>query len=280
MTKIIKYQEDIEALLDDDQRAVWLNADQIAELLSMTKRNVQLHVANWKKADPDAASKGVKDFFIPSAGGEQRVPHYSVDFLIYIAYRMNRDEVNERVLAFRRWVASIVDRYLRGDLRQAEKHAYESVRDFIAGMADYDPKSETAQRYFATVQNKLLYAVTLHTAPELIKARANHAAPNMGLQTWRGQSITQADALVAKNYLSTDELQELSGLVQTIAFAFKRYSAKRATMAQWEGYIDAQIELALMHALVGKGRCSRESAESHAKREYASFKRQLTGGAA
>lgn len=86
---IIKYQEDIEAVLDD-RRAVWLNADQIAELLSMTKRNVLLHSANWKKADPDAAGVGMKDFFIETPAGKRTSTHYSVDFLIYIAYRMNR----------------------------------------------------------------------------------------------------------------------------------------------------------------------------------------------
>lgn len=91
---IIKYQEDIEAVLDD-RRAVWLNADQIAELLSMTKRNVLLHAANWKKSDPDAANAGMKDFFIQTPAGQRTSTHYSVDFLRYIKARTNNAQCLE-----------------------------------------------------------------------------------------------------------------------------------------------------------------------------------------
>lgn len=108
MTQIVKYQDEIAALLDD-KRAVWLTADQIAALLGMSKRNVRMHVNNWRENDPDAAEKGVKKFFTTTSGGDQNTTHYSVDLVIYIAHRMNKTTVTERAIGFRRWVAQLVD---------------------------------------------------------------------------------------------------------------------------------------------------------------------------
>jgi hypothetical protein len=276
--KIIKYQDDIEALMDGD-RKIWLTAEQISKLIDVPIRTIYHHITNYKDVSPKTdVENSVQLYCTNPDDARTATEHYNVDVLIYIAYRMNKRESNERVYAFRRWVSSIVDRYLRGDLRQAEKHTYEDVRDFISKMSDYDPHSKQAKTYYAQVQNKLLFAVTGMTAAGLLMNRANHTQPNMGLQTWGGQKITQSDAVIGKNYLTRRELEMLHGLVNVIAFSLKQYEARHATMAQWERYIDAQIELTFERVLIGWGNYSPDEAKDHARREYAAFKKLLGNG--
>lgn len=276
MTQIVKYQDDIQALLDD-QRAVWLTADQIAALLDVTRQNVYQHINNFKKITAlQQVENSVKNFLTNPDDARTATEHYSVDVLIYIAYRMNRQETNDRVQQFRQWVAGIVDRYLRGDLRTAERHTFDGVKDLLAYTSvDYDKSSPEAALYFATIQNKLLYAATGHTAAELIAGRANHHQPNMGLQTWKGGNITLGDATVGKNYLTSDELKKLQNLVSVLYLVAPNYQRTGATMRDWLDYIDNQIIVARMNVLIGHGTVSRQTAEAIARREYTAFKQQL-----
>lgn len=275
--QIIKYQEDVEAVLDSD-RKVWLTVNQICELLDLKERVIRHHIANWKDVDPDAANAGVQHLCIRTPAGERTAAHYNIDFIIYLAYRMNNKDVNERVIKFRRWVASIVDRYVRGDLRKQEQYDYQKVKDFIKQMSDYKPNSPEVSLYYATMQNKMLFAVTGMTAAELIKARANHRDANMGLQTWGDKNITLKDVTTGKNYLNERELQRLVKLVNMFDLGAEELGKRYSTMAQWLEYVDNIIVFTFSQVLIGTGKCSHADAEAHARREYSAYKRLLESG--
>lgn len=277
-------QGDFEITAGYTGKDFWLTQKQIAELLGISVSTVSRHVDNARNSGVLDTEAVITKFAITADDGKTyEVEHYNLDVLMYVAFRAQSNGENaDRVKAFRSWATGIVRRYLTGQLRDNEKHVYNQVKDCIALASDYDPNSVTCRHYFATIQNRLYFAVTDHTAPEIIYDRANHASQNMGLTSWTGDVIHKADVTVAKNYLSDAELRRLNRITEALLIVADDFSERVAngekiTMDNWVNSVDYQVVTLRMKTLVGKGRVSREDAERVATAEYALFKRMLKG---
>jgi hypothetical protein len=159
------------------------------------------------------------------------------------------------------------------EIRASEKRFYQKVRDIYATAADYDKSSQTAQLFFKKVQNKMLWAVTGHTAPELIAGRADAALPNMGLTTWQGSRVRKQDVAVAKNYLSRGEIEELDRIVvMYLDYAEDQARRRRVmTMHDWEEKLDAFLQFNEREVLQHAGTLRAEVAERLALERYETF---------
>ena len=215
-----------------DGDTIWLSQAEIAELFQTTKQNVSLHAKNILADGELQADLVVKESLTTAADGKNyRTKHYNLDLILAIGYRVR----SPRGTQFRQWATANLREYLvKGfvmddqrladpggwdyfdellarirDIRASEKRFYQKVRDLFALSSDYQGNERPTQLFFAQVQNKLLYAVTGHTAAELIVDRANPQSPNMALTNWRGAKVRKGDVVIAKNYLSADELDTL-----------------------------------------------------------------------
>lgn len=243
MNNLILYTTDdgkSQIQLRADLGTVWLTQLEMAELFDATKQNISLHLKNiFEDGELDAAATIKESLTVQTEGTRQvqrPVTLYSLDAILAVGYRVR----SPRGVQFRRWASTVLKEYLvKGfvmdderlknpdgrpdyfdemlarirDIRASEKRFYQKVRDLFALAADYDKSDEATQTFFATVQNLLLYAVTQKTAAELIVSRANPADPHFGLLTWKGAQVRKQDVLVAKNYLTEDEVDTLNRLV-------------------------------------------------------------------
>lgn len=212
-----------------EEETVWLNQNQLAALFQTTKQNIGQHVRNVL-ADGELEAEGtVKEFFTVGREGarnvKRRVEHYNLDMIISVGYRVN----SHVGVHFRRWATERLREYIiKGfvldderlkqarnnyfdellkrirDIRSSEKVFYRKVCDIFTTSIDYDRSAETSRNFFAHVQNKFHWAITGHTAAELIAQRADAGKPHMGLTTWPGERIHEQDVTVAKNYLSAE----------------------------------------------------------------------------
>ena len=159
------------------------------------------------------------------------------------------------------------------DIRASGKRMYLRVRDIFTLAADYEPVSAETQEFFQIIQNKLHWAATNMTAPELIQSRADHARPNMGLTSWKGTKVRRTDVTVAKNYLDEQEIAELNRIV-TMYLDFAEDQAKRRKllyMRDWREKLDAFLQFNEREILTNPGRVSREVADRLALEEYEKF---------
>ena len=263
MTQVILYTSEdgqSQIQLRAEGGTVWLSQLEMAELFQTSKQNVAKHL----KAifvDQELSEESVVNHWLTTAadGKNYRVAHYNLDAILAVGYRVR----SPRGVQFRRWASTVLKEYLlKGfamdderlknpdgrpdyfdemlarirDIRASEKRFYQKVRDLFALSSDYDKTDAATQQFFATVQNLLLYAVTQQTAAELILARANPADPHFGLLTWKGAQVRKQDIVVAKNYLSEDEIDTLNRLV-VIFLETAELRAKRQTvtpMAFWQ----------------------------------------------
>ncbi len=156
------------------------------------------------------------------------------------------------------------------DIRSSERNFYQQVTDIYATSIDYDPRSDMTKRFFATVQNKLHYAVHEHTAAEIIYDRVDNEKPLVGMTNYKGDYITKDDVKIAKNYLSELELQRLNLLVsQFLDFAeFQALEQKAMQMKDWIDALDKQIVLLQRKLLTGNGNISHKQAIEKAEREF------------
>jgi hypothetical protein len=220
-----------------DLGTVWLTQLEMAELFQTTKQNIAKHlkaIFSEQELEPDSV---VNQQLTTAADGKNyRVGHYSLDAILAVGYRVR----SPRGVQFRRWASTVLKEFLtKGfvmdderlknldgrpdyfdemlarirDIRASEKRFYQKVRDLFALSSDYDKTDGATQQFFATVQNMLLYAVTQQTAAELITTRANANDPNFGLLHWKGAQVRKTDIVVAKNYLTEDEIDTLNRLV-------------------------------------------------------------------
>jgi len=216
---------------------VWLSQAEIAALFDTTPQNITLHLRNIQsegELDVEATCKARLQVQIEGERGVQRrVRVYSLDAILAVGYRVR----SPRGVQFRRWASTVLREYLvKGfamnderlkepggldyfdellarirDIRASEKRFYQKVRDiFKATSVDYDATEEAAKTFFATIQNKLVFAVTGRTAAELVVARADPAKPNMALTSWKGDRVRKGDITVSKNYLDGKEIASLS----------------------------------------------------------------------
>lgn len=284
---------------------VWLNQNQMADLFLSTKQNVGQHIRNVFAEGELAPESVVKDFFTTAADGKQyRTKHYSLDVIISVGYRVK----SQRGIQFRIWATQQLRSYLvKGfamddrrlkeggstdryfdellerirDIRTSERMFYRKVADIYATSIDYDPSSDLTREFFSTVQNKFHFAITGHTAAELIVKRADADKPNMGLTNWPGSRIIRKDVTVAKNYLSEDELSLLNLIVdQYLSFAEAQARQKKVmSMMSWIDKLNAFLTLNEKEILQGAGKVSKQLADDLALREYDKFQgqRRLSG---
>lgn len=291
-------QTDIQLRAIDE--TVWLTQIEIAELFQTSKQNVSLHVKNILDDGELEALTTVKDNLTVQTEGKRQVQRtltlYNLDMILAIGYRVR----SPRGVQFRRWASSALKEYLvKGfvmndtrlkepdfdyfdellerirDIRTSEARFYQKVRDILALSEDYDAKSTAP--FYARIQNKMLYAVTSHTAGELIKARADAEAPNMGLTTWkgadRGRKLHKSDVSTAKNYLGEAEIMELNLIVETFLNTAELRASRRQTMklAEWDSVLDSFLRSNELPLLQNAGTVSKKQAERIAHSRYADF---------
>lgn len=260
MTQLILYtSEDGQAQvqLRADLGTVWLTQLEMAELFNASKQNISLHLKNLFQDGELREELVVKESLTTAADGKTyRTKLYNLDAILAVGYRVR----SPRGVQFRRWASTVLAEYLRKgfvmdderlknpdgrpdyfdemlarirDIRASEKRFYQKVRDLFALAADYDKTDQATQQFFATVQNLLLYAVTQHTAAEIILARANPTDAHFGLLTWKGERVRKQDIVIAKNYLTEDEIDTLNRLV-VIFLETAELRAKRQAITSME----------------------------------------------
>ncbi len=257
----------VECRFEED--TVWLSQAMVAELYDKDVRTINEHLKNIFSEGELAPEATIRKFRIVRQEGAREVTrtieHYSLDAILPVGYRIR----SQRGTRFRRWATDRLREYLtKGfvmdderlknppgpgvpdyfdellerirDIRASERRMYLRVRDIFALAADYEPRPEETQRFFQEIQNKLHYAATGHTAPELIHQRADHSEPNMGLTSWKGDEVRVGDVTVAKNYLSAGEITELNRIV-TMWLDFAEDQARRRRqvfMEDWREKLD------------------------------------------
>ncbi len=280
-----------------DLQTVWLTQLDMAELFDATKQNISLHLKNvFRDGELDPAAV-VKESLTTAADGKRyQTQLYNLDAILAVGYRVR----SPRGVQFRRWASTVLKDYLlKGfvidderlknpdgrpdffdemlarirDIRASEKRFYQKVRDLFALSSDYDKTDQTTQTFFATVQNLLLYAVTQRTAAELITARADLADPHFGLLHWKGVQVRKQDILVAKNYLTADEIDTLNRLVVIFleTAELRTKSRQEIRMNFWRQNVDQIIGSNGFPLLTHAGTISHSQMESSTLSLYLDF---------
>ncbi len=308
MSSLILYTSDdgrsrINLRVDAD--SVWLSQLEIAELFQTTKQNVSLHARNIFAEGELSPLAVVKESLTTAADGKNyRTQLYNLDLILAIGYRIR----SPRGTQFRQWATQHLKEFLvKGfvmdderlknpggwdyfdellarirDIRASEKRFYQKVRDLFALSSDYRITEKETQLFFAEVQNKLLFASTGHTAAELIVQRADPQSPNMSLTHWSGSRVRKQDVIVAKNYLTEDEIDTLNRLVVIfLEQAELRVKQKQdLTLGFWRNHVDAMLELNGQAVLRNAGTVSHDDMMKIAHERYESFDRQRRAGEA
>lgn len=300
--QIIMYQTEdgltkIEVTLEDE--TVWLNQAQMAELFQTTKQNISYHINNCFKEGELNKESVVKDFLTTAADGKPYNTHYyNLDVVISVGYRVK----SLRGTQFRIWANRILKEYLiKGfainddllkssgggdyfkelldrirDIRSSERVFYRQILDVYATSIDYDKNAETSILFFKTVQNKMHFAVTKHTAPEIVYLRADSTRPFMGLTNFKGSKPQKSEIATAKNYLTEQELKELNAITSAyLDFAeLQALRRKTMTMQDWISKLDDFLNMSDSEVLQNAGTISHEMALAKAKEEYQKYKKQ------
>ena len=303
MSSLILYTTDdgkSQIQLRAKDQTVWLSQREMAELFDVTTDNVGLHLKNIYEDGELSREATAEESSVVQTEGTRQVQRpvtlYSLDAILAVGYRVR----SPRGVQFRRWASTVLKEYLvKGfvmdderlknpdgrpdyfdemlarirDIRASEKRFYQKVRDLFALAADYDKSDDATQTFFATVQNLLLYAVTQKTAAELIVSRANPADPHFGLLSWKGTQVRKQDILVAKNYLTEDEVDTLNRLV-VIFLETAELRAKRQTitsMAFWRENVGQIIVSNGFPLLSGAGTVSHARMEQKLEPLYLDF---------
>jgi hypothetical protein len=283
---------------------LWLSQALIAELFQVTIPTVNEHLKNLYEEGELQPDPTIRKFRIVRYEGRRSVSreieHYNLDAILAVGYRVR----SERGVQFRRWATERLREYLvkgftmdderlknppvKGsgvpdyfdellerirDIRASERRMYLRVRDIFALAADYIPSSSECVKFFQVMQNKLHFAVTGKTAPELIAERADHRKQNMGLTTWKGQTVRKADVTIAKNYLKEEEITELNRIVvMWLDYAEDQARRRRQIfLKNWETKLVEFLEFNERRILPDAGGVRREDAEAIAETEYEHF---------
>ncbi|WP_208025584.1 virulence RhuM family protein [Niastella caeni] len=276
---------------------VWMNQSQLAELFDTSVPNISMHISNILKENELHANSVIKEYLNTASDGKQyTVSFYSLDMILAIGFRVR----SKRGTQFRIWANQNLREYMiKGfvmdderlkkpdgrpdyfdellerirDIRSSEKRFYQKVRDLFALSTDYDPTDKATQMFFAETQNKLLYAVTGKTAAEIIVTRADANKPNMALTSWKGSIVRKQDILIAKNYLSEDEIDTLNRLVviflETAEFRAKNRNS--LTMGFWKENVDKILEFNERQVLHHAGSISNAQMEEKVQEIYETF---------
>lgn len=300
-TDILIYQtEDGHTKIDVklENGTVWMTQKAIAELYQTTKQNISLHVRHIFTENELEEDSVVKFYFTTAEDGKKyNTKHYNLEMIIAIGYRVR----SHRGTQFRRWATERLNEYLvKGftmdderlkdmrnfgqdyfdellqrirDIRASEKRFYRKITDIYATSIDYDPNASMSNEFFATVQNKLHFAIHGHTAAELIVDRASADKDNMGLTSWKGDKVRKSDVTVAKNYLTDKELQSLNRIV-TMYLDYAEDQAERQSpmyMKDWIEKLNSFLKFNEREILTNAGSISQEVAEKLATVEYEKY---------
>ncbi len=278
--------------VDED---IWLTQNQIAEIYKTTQENISMHIRNiYKEQELNNDSTNKKFLLVQKEGNrnvKRNIDHYNLDMIIALGYRV-QSQVATR---FRIWATQRLHEYIQKgftmdderlkqggnryfrellqrirDIRSSERNFYQQVTDIYATSIDYDPRSDLTKKFFATVQNKLHYAVHEHTAAEVIYKRVDNEKPFVGMTNFKGDYITVDDVKIAKNYLSEIELQRLNLLVsQFLDFAeLQALEQREMTMNDWITELDNQIVQNKRKLLEDNGKISHQEAIKKAEEEF------------
>jgi hypothetical protein len=305
-SRILLYQTEdgrqrIEVRLENE--TVWLSQRLLAELFQKDVRTINEHIKNIYDECELLPESTIRKFRIVQTEGNRQVSRtvdfYNLEVIIAVGYRVH----SHRGTQFRQWATEHLKEYIvKGftldderlsepggieyfdelldrirAIRASEKRFYQKIRDIYALSADYDSRHHLSKEFFATVQNKILYAATGMTAAEIIHSRADASKPNMGLTTWKGagrrRQLTKQDTEIAKNYLNEEEISTLELLVnQYLDFAeLQARQHKIMYMANWKTKLNAFLELNDQDILSNAGRISSEMARELAHVEYDMF---------
>lgn len=279
---------------------VWLSLDQMAELFQRNKSTISRHIKNVFEEGELNADSTVAFFATVQKEGKRKVERdiafYNLDMIISVGYRVH----SYRGVQFRMWATKVLKEYIvKGfalnddllkragggnyfdellarirDIRSSEKVFYRKVLEIYALSIDYDPRVEMTQEFFKTVQNKMHYAVHGHTAAEIIYDRADAQKDFMGLTAWTGALPKKADAEIAKNYLSQEEISTLNRIVSLyLDFAELQAEEHRPMyMKDWIAILDDFLRISRKDILTQAGRISAQLAKAKADGEYEKFK--------
>ncbi|MDI9431540.1 MAG: virulence RhuM family protein [Planctomycetota bacterium] len=305
--EILLYQTEdggarVECRFQDE--TIWLSQALMSELYQKDVRTINEHLKSIygeDELDPEAT---IRKFRIVRQEGSRKVTrqieHYNLDAILAVGYRVR----SQRGTQFRRWATERLREYLlKGfvldderlknppapglgvpdyfdemlerirDIRASEKRMYLRVREIFAMAADYEPSSEQTALFFRVIQNKLHFAATGMTAAELIKGRANHALPNMGLTSWKADEVRKTDVTIAKNYLSAKEIDELNRIV-VMWLDFAEDQARRRKqvfMKDWEQRLNEFLQFNERNVLTNAGSISKAKADEFAHEQYEQF---------
>lgn len=279
---------------------VWLTQKLMAELFGTTKQNISIHLQNIFKEQELSQDSVVKDFLTTAADGKRyNVKMYSLEAVVAVGYRIN----SARGTLFRQWATERLKEYMvKGftmddarlkqggyksryfeellqrirDIRSSERNFYQKVTDIYATSVDYKKDNELTRQFFATVQNKMHYAVHGHTAAELISKRADAKKPIMGLTSFKGNYVTVADTHIAKNYLTEPEIRQLN-LIVSLYLDFAELQATNGRpmkMADWIKKLDDFLKLSEKKLLNNHGKVSAKAAETKANAEYEKYRKE------
>lgn len=287
----------IEVKLENE--TIWLNQSQLEDLFQTDRTSIVKHIKNiYETGELSEEATCAKIAQVQMEGNRRvtrNVNFYNLDMIISVGYRVKSHVATH----FRIWATQQLKEFIvKGfalddermkaagqlryfdelterirDIRSSEKIFYQKIKDIFCLSIDYDPKAEHAKEFFATVQNKLHWAVHQHTAAELIVERAKSTSPNMGLTNWSGEVIRKKDVVVAKNYLNEAELSQLNLLVeQFLAFAENQARQKKVMyMSDWSKKLNDILTINDNEILEHAGRISHELAVQLAESEFDKF---------
>ena len=296
-------QDSIEMRYEDEN--IWLTQKMMAILYDVDVRTINEHIKKIYSDSELEEESTIRNFRIVQTEGSRQVTrdtkHYSLQMIIAVGFKVN----SERAVQFRKWVNQIAkdytikgwvmddERLKRGtyltekyfdeqlerirEIRASERKFYQKITDLYATAIDYDKNSATTRRFYATVQNKMHYAVHGHTAAELIVERADHTKEHMGLTTWADApdgKIKKSDVTVAKNYLSQDEMKQLNRMVTAYLDFAENMTLRHIplTMQDWEKRLNSFIEMFDYGILQDAGKVSAEIAKLHAETEFEKYR--------
>lgn len=285
-----------------EDETIWLTQAQIADLFDKDVRTVNEHLVNiFDEGELDRGAT-IRKFRIVRLEGsrtvEREIDHYRLEAILAVGYRVR----SPRGTQFRQWATARLSEYLvKGftmdderlknppgpgipdyfdellerirDIRASERRMYLRVREIFALAADYSPNEAETHRVFQVIQNKLHFAVTGKTAPELIAERADATAPNMGLTSWRSGAVRKGDVTIAKNYLHGDEIEELNRIVVMFLDFAEDQSRRRQQifLRDWQERLDEFLRFNDRDVLPDAGTVTRADADEKAEREYEQF---------
>ena len=284
-----------------EAETLWLSQKQLGELFGKAKGTISEHIKHIFEDGELEKEATVRFYRTVQMEGEREVvrevEHYNLDMVLALGYRV-RSQAGVR---FRQWASDKLKEFIiKGfvlddvrlnnpdkrhdyfdeltkrlqDIRTSERRFYQKITDIYATSVDYDPNHPLTQDFFATVQNKVHYAIHGLTAAELIQSRADSSRPNMGLTSWEGGRIRKSDALIAKNYLNEEELRALNNLAEQYLIFAEGQATRRVAMKmqEWITKLEGFLTLNDRDILHDAGKVSAQVAKAHAEQEFARFR--------